>query len=324
MYSQFTREKRSEVSALLRAGHTCRGIAQILGVSPSTISRELRRNRCRNSRSQSGYHAREAHRQAKQRRHQANQHRSKINARLAQLLEELIVEATWSPEQIAGWLKRHRPKLAVCHQTIYTWIKQQRPDLKAHLHCRKGKYRRTRANKQRQLARRKQAAIRHISKRPKHIELRKTKGHWEGDTIHGCRHSGYIATFTERKTGFLVAKVLSKDHFSSTGFTQAALEGLSDLPDRYLRTLTLDNGPEMKQPEELERLLGLSVYYATPYHSWERGTNENTNGLLRFFFPKKMDFSKLTQTELDIAVKLINNRPRKRLGWQSPAKMFRF
>ena len=102
------------------------------------------------------------------------------------------------------------------------------------------------------------------------------------------------------------------------------MAALGDLPAKYRRSLTLDNGPEMRQPELLEHQLGLKVYYATPYHSWERGTNENTNGLLRYFFPKRMDFSQITQDQLDWAVKLINNRPRKRLGWKSPAQMFKF
>ena len=208
MYRQFSKEKRVEFSLLLREGYSLRQAAKALGVSHSTLSRELRRNRCRSSKTTTGYHAGDAQRQTRQRRHQANQRHRKINPVLARLLDRRLSQAKWSPEQIAGWLGRYSSRPTVCHQTIYTWLRQTRPDLMIHLHCRKGKYRRTRANRWRQLARVQAAAVRHISQRPARIERRRTAGDWEGDTIVGARHGGYIATFTERKTGFLRARLL--------------------------------------------------------------------------------------------------------------------
>jgi IS30 family transposase len=208
-------------------------------------------------------------------------------------------------------------------QTIYDWMYTRRKYLVKYLHCRKGKYRRTRQAKLRAQKREQLASIRHISNRPNHIEARKTYGHWEGDTVHGAKHSGYIATFVERKSGYLVARVLPKRLYSNSGFAAATEVSFKAIPSKYRKTLTLDNGPEMKEPEIIERTTGAKVYYANPYHSWERGTNENTNGLLRYFFPKKSSFATLTQEELDEAVQLINTRPRKRLNWRTPEQMFK-
>jgi len=213
--------------------------------------------------------------------------------------------------------------LSVCAQTIYDWIYTARKDLVQYLHCRKGKYRRTRQARLRKEKRAVLAAPRNIASRPKHIEARKTYGHWEGDTVHGSGKSGYIATFVERKSGYLTAQVLAPDQYSSSGFAAATKQCMSRIPAKYCKTMTLDNGPEMKAPETIERTTGARVYYANPYHSWERGTNENTNGLLRYFFPKKSSFKGMTQEDLDLAVKLINTRPRKRLNWRSPEQMLK-
>ena len=130
-------------------------------------------------------------------------------------------------------------------------------------------------------------------------------------------------TFVERKSGYLLAVLLPSPVFGSLGFADAAARCLSQIPAKYRKTLTLDNGPEMKLPEKIERTTGVRVYYANPYHSWERGTNENTNGLLRYFFPKKSSFAHLTQKDIDQAVRLLNTRPRKRLGWRTPEQMLR-
>jgi IS30 family transposase len=191
------------------------------------------------------------------------------------------------------------------------------------LHCRKGKYRRTRQARLRKEKRAELAAPRNIASRPKYVEARKTYGHWEGDTVHGSGKSGYIATFVERKSGYLTAQVLSVDQYSSSGFAAATVQSLKSIPVHYRKTLTLDNGPEMKFAERIERTTKTKVFYANPYHSWERGTNENTNGLLRYFFPKKSSFATLTQEQLDVAVKLINTRPRKRLNWRTPEQMLK-
>jgi len=302
-----------------------REIARMLDIHHSTVSREVKRNPSLRNNQVTGYHASDAHRKSKTRRLAANQRFRKITpgSELERIVIEKVSVLFWAPEQIAGWLKITRKNLYVCAQTIYDWIYTYRDGLVQYLHCRKGKYRRTRQAKVRKQKRAGLSVPRNISKRPKHIEKRKTYGHWEGDTVHGSGKSGYMATFVERKSGYLTAKVLTPEQYNSIGFADATEICLKDMPTKYRKTLTLDNGPEMKAPERIERTTGAKVYYANPYHSWERGTNENTNGLLRYFFPKKSSFKDLTQEQLDEAVYLINTRPRKRLNWRTPEQMLK-
>ncbi len=320
MYTHLTKHQRIELGILLKAGVSLRGAARLLGVHHSSISRELHRNPP--VRTNQRYHPGDAHRRMLARRRAANYRFRKIlpGSILERLLVEKIQDAKWAPEQCAGWLRTSRKRLYVCAQTIYDWVYRTRRDLLPYLHCRKGKYRRTQRAKDRKGKRLQLTSFRHISNRPKHIEHRKTYGHWEGDTMHGKGKSGYIATFVERKSGYLIAVLLPTKVFSSQGFAQAAAAALCQVPARYRKTLTLDNGPEMKCPEKIEQATNTSVYYANPYHSWERGTNENTNGLLRYFFPKKSSFATLTQQDVDQAVNLLNTRPRKRHNWQTPAQ----
>lgn len=321
MYYHLTKEIRIKFSALLMTGLSLRQIAKLLNVHHTTLSRELKRNMP--TRANCRYHSAEAHRKANSRRFTANQRFRKITlgSRLEQLIIKMISVDKWSPEQISGWLKTYRHSLYVCAQTIYDWIYNFRKDLLTHLHCQKGKYRRTRQAKLRKDKRAGLASKRNIANRPKYINHRKTYGHWEGDTVHGRGKSGYIATFVERKSGYLIAAILPD--CTSESFTAACRLCFSQIPIKYRKTLTLDNGPEMKFAEAIENRISTKVYYANPYHSWERGTNENTNGLLRYFFPKKSSFAALTQKELDQAVLLLNTRPRKRLNWRTPKQMLK-
>jgi IS30 family transposase len=246
-----------------------------------------------------------------------------FNGPLAHLVEAKL-RANWAPEQIAGWLRltgRVKRGLYACTQTIYDWLYRFRHDLLRHLHCRKGKYRRTRANTLRKAFRQVQKEERRITKRPAHIMNRKRYGHWEGDTVHGHAKSGYIATLVERKSGYLMAVKLERN--TAVMFEQATKQCLSQMPQWYRQTLTLDNGSEMANYEAIEAKTGTKLFFANPYHSWERGTNENTNGLLRFYFPKQMSFVHLKQQDIDAAVRELNTRPRKRLGYRTPEQVFR-
>lgn len=321
MHYHLTKETRIKFSTFLMLGMSLRQAAPLLGVHHTTLSRELRRN----PPVQPGmtYHPGDAHRKTKARRMSANQRFRKITpgSKLEQMIIAMITVNKWAPEQIAGWLKAYKRSLYVCAQTIYDWAYTYRKDLVVYFHCRKGKYRRTRQARLRKDKRAMLANPRNIANRPKHINNRKTYGHWEGDTVHGAGKSGYIATFVERKSGYLLAAIVPD--CTSAGFAAASGSCLKKIPTKYRKTLTLDNGPEMKFAEVIERTTGASVYYANPYHSWERGTNENTNGLLRYFFPKKMSFAHLTQYELDQAVYLLNTRPRKRLNWRTPEQMLK-
>lgn len=314
MYHHLTQTKRIELSLLRQLGYSMRQAATQLGVAASTVSRELRRN-CRSS---GRYYPNSAKVLVRQRRSRANGLRTRLQTCTAlALLVEQKLHANWSPEQIAGWL---RSAGRVCAQTIYDWLYRFRHDLLPHLHCRKGKYRRTRANTLRKAFRDRQKEPRRITARPASVMRRRVYGHWEGDTVRGKGGSGHIATFVERKSGYLIAHKLKRA--TALAFAQAATSSFAAVPLRYRKTLTLDNGSEMADYEAIERRTALNVYFAHPYHSWERGTNENTNGLLRFYFPKQMSFAHLSQEDLDLAVKELNTRPRKRLGYKTPEQVF--
>jgi len=317
MHFHFTQEQRVELSLLIHLGHTQRSAALVLGVSPSTVCRELKRN----ARAGGGYHAASARVLHRARRAVANSLRQKLlrYPKLAAVVERKLVD-NYSPEQVVGWLRSSGAKLRISVQTIYDWVYQHARHLLEHLHCRKGKYRRTRENSLRKAFRDKQKEPRRISARPEHVLARKTYGHWEGDTVVGKGHSGCIATFVERKSGYLRAVKLERG--TAAAFAAAARASFADVPARYQRTLTLDNGTEMNNYETIERQTQFRVYFAQPYHSWERGTNENTNGLLRFYFPKKMSFAHVSQEQLDLAVQQLNTRPRKRLGYKTPKQVF--
>ena len=316
-YHQLTQYQRHELAALRRAGLSMRATARIVGVHHSTVSRELRRHGWRNL---SGYDARQARVRLRAKRLVANQCRRKLptDTTLVAVITAKLC-AHYSPEQIAGWLRTTRRAARVCAQTIYDWLYRHARHLLKHLHCRKGKYRRTRENSLRKAYRARQRAERSIDVRPAYIQARKTYGHWEGDTVVGTAQSGSIATFVERKSGYLMARLLPDKGAQS--FERAATRCFAGIALKYRKTLTLDNGVEMSRHEEIERATDLRIYFAHPYHSWERGTNENTNGLLRFYFPKQLSFAQLTQTELDRVVLEINTRPRKRLGYKSPAQV---
>ena len=314
-----TKHQRIELSLLLRLGHSKRATARLLGVSPSTVCREVVRGTVG---TRTSYHASVAERYRRARRAQVNQVKRKLqtNTPLTRLIVTKL-QNYWSPEQIAGWLRSSRRAVRVCAQTIYDWVYTIRKDLLIYLRSQKLKYRRTRANTLRRRYRDELLAARRIDKRPAAVEHRSTYGHWEGDTMVSRHSTGRIGTLVERKSGYLRAFLLPTGQ--SRGFAAAAAAALGEVPTRYQRTMTLDNGTEMQSYELLEQLTPLQVYFAYPYHSWERGTNENTNGLLRQYFPKRSDLAKVTQQELDHAVNLLNTRPRKQLNYRTPNEMFK-
>ena len=297
MHYHITQQQRVELSLLTRLGYSQRSVALVLGVSPSTVCRELQRNRRLSGR----YEPNSARVLNRSRRAHANGLRTKLlaNPKLAALVERQLLRND-SPEQIAGGLRACGAKLRVSVQAIYDWIYRFARHLLKHLHCRKGKYRATREASLRKAFRNHLKESRRIVKRPAHVELRNRYGHWEGDTVVGKGHRGCIATFVERKSGYLLAVKLERG--TAAAFAAVAQTSFAAIPAKYRKTLTLDNGSEMSNYEQIERQTSLQVYFAQPYHSWERGTNENTNGLLRFYFPKQMGFAHLTQEELDAAV----------------------
>lgn len=236
------------------------------------------------------------------------------------------LEQNHSPEQISGRLKAmfpNDPIMSISHEAIYQHIYRKRQSkLGRHLisllpyshtrrrHNRKGGKKKNRI-----------ADIKRIDLRPKHIELRKQAGHWESDLMIGLGHKSAIATLVERKTRFVY--ILKLESKTSASVTKEIAKKMNRLKPQLRRTMTHDNGMEMANHKWLENNTGMNIYFANPYSSWERGTNENTNGLIRRFFPKKTDFSNVSKEQLPEAQNKLNNRPRKVLGFLTPNEMMK-
>ena len=311
MASQLIMEEREVISQMWFAGHSRKAIARRLGRHPTTVGRELRRNG-----NADRYSAVAAQQQAQERRHQRplvrKMERPEVNA-----LVRCGLARYWSPDQISGRSRSEfpqEPQRCVSPQTIYRWIRCQaedRPHWEQFLRC---AGRAAKADGRGQIPQRVT-----IEGRPDVANRRARFGDWEGDTVVGRRHRGGLVTLVERKSGFLrAAKV--KDRQAPR--VRHKIENLlGELPAGLRRTLTFDNGKEFSEHERLSERLDCDVFFAHPYCSWERGTNENTNGLLRQFFPKKTDFQEISYQELAWTVDLLNGRPRKRLGYRTPQEV---
>ena len=285
--------------------------------TPSAISRELQRNK-----SESGkYLAKGAKRKTKERRVKANARFKKVeqNVNLRKYIFKKLRKYS-SPEQIAGQWNRSHSRDKIGKDTIYKFVYEKRKDLIKYLRRQKSKYRvryGTRIReKQRELERK-----RRIDQRPAIINQRARLGDWEGDTVRGNGSSGHIITYVERKSGYLVAGKVERA--TTENINVFTIKNFKKMSKEKRLSITYDNGSEFSGYDIIEQEIGIVAYFAFPYHSWERGTNENTNGLLRQFFPKKMRFDDVTQEQLDKVVRLINNRPRKRLNYLTPYEIFK-
>lgn len=295
------------IARLLRARYGIRSIAETIGKDHSAVSRHVRANGGRDE-----YDVREVRRRKRMLRIAAM---DGIRTVRGPLLRRIVRELKQhrSPEQIAGVLRN------VAASTIYRYIHERAPHLAQYLRSAKGTYRRKRGTKMRERVR-EQAKKRRIDERPAMVERRGRLGDWEGDTMQGRDKRVRIVTFVDRKSRYLVAFLLPK--MNARLLTSLALRHFRYIAKAKRKTLTLDNGTEFSDWERLEKKSGMTVYFAYPYHFWERGTNENTNGLLRQYFPKTLDFNLITPKELAAVVRRINNRPRKRLGFKSPRTLF--
>jgi IS30 family transposase len=288
-------------------------IARQLQRSPSTISRELARNRCH---SDSEYRSEVAHSYATARRKRVRRgfhHTPEQWEQVTTLLKE-----KWSPEQIANTL-RLRGTFMISHETIYKYILHDRKHggtLFRHLRC-SPKLRRKRHNTKD--SRGILPGKRHISQRPRSVEARKRLGHWEGDTMVGKDLHHCILTLVERKSGFAIIRKMNSRTADSV--ISAALPVLEQHQPNF-KTITLDNGTEFHGYKVLEEHYPLKCYFATPYHSWERGSNENLNGLIRQYIPKRECMSGVTQAHCDYIAHKLNTRPRKRHGYRTPQEVF--
>ena len=304
-YTQLAREQRYQIYALRKAGQNQSQIALVLGCHKSTISRELRRN-C----GEKGYRPYQADELAFDR--QCEAYRSRIAWQTWQQVERLLRQE-WSPEQIAGYLKLTKQP-TVSHECIYLYVyADKRRGGTLHRHLRSQKKQRKRYNG---YIRRGQIPNRtSIEQRPQIVARKGRFGDWEADTIIGARHKGGILSVVERKSKLVRLRKLTTK--SATEMKDASIELLTPLAAK-VHTITVDNGKEFCDHELIAAGLKARIYFAHPYASWERGLNENTNGLIRQYFPKKSDFTRITEKELQRVEDLLNNRPRKTLGYLTP------
>mgnify|MGYP001559783066 FL=1 len=289
-----------------------------MGMHRTSVRREFLNNKDPDGVYRGGH----AHKRALGRRKKAKQPERKIeNDRKLRRHIARKLKLLWSPEQIAGRLKRIIGRTIVCHETIYAYLYEKRPDLVKCLRHQKNKYRKKRGSWTR-MERNKAMKIRRIAERPPVVETRERVGDWEGDTVVGKEKKQRILTYVERKSGFAMAEKLAS---VTAEIVEEKTEAcFKRIPIGTRLTLTRDNGPEFGDYDRmLETRIGLDVFRATPYHSWERGANENWNGLLRQFFPKGAFFAMITNNQVQRAVRLLNNRPRKRLGYRTPREVFR-
>lgn len=317
-YTHFTLEERKFLQQLLSKGYSFRKIADILGRNVSSVSREVKRNKSKHPKKKSNnkfrYHAWRAQTLSITRRRENKRYRFSPGSEEWEYITDKL-NLFWSPEEIAErWKLDYPDKNSFGFSTIYRYINNNRFDgisQKTHLR-RRGKLRLPRNSCYNSIQ-----PERIIPEWTEVIKQRLRIGDWEGDTVYGGIGKGLLITQVDRKSRFLCAALLPKREAVLTRKTIVKM--LKDLP---VHSISLDNGSEFADFRELERELQTQVYFAEPHKPWQRGTNENTNDMLRFFFPKGFDFRSVSQEDVDFVVNLLNHRPRKCLGWRTPAEIF--
>ena len=312
--------EREEISRGIVAGQSVRAIASQLNRAPSTVSRELRRNGGRRE-----YRATQADQSAWDRAHRPKTCKLANNRALARIVAKKL-KLQWAPRQIAGWLKRHYPgdeNMQVSHETIYrTLYIQARGALKKELlkHLRRTRaMRRSRHHTQKGPGHGQIVDAVSISERPAEVEDRAVPGHWEGDLLCGTKDS-QIATLVERHSRYvMLVRVPSKD---TKTVVNALIKQAHKLPRELYKSLTWDRGSELANHKHFSLATDIAVYFCDPQSPWQRGSNENTNGLLRQYFPKGMDLSNVHQNRLNAVAKQLNERPRETLNFETPAERF--
>jgi IS30 family transposase len=313
--------EREEIALGRAGGESIRAIARRLGRSPSTVSRELRRNADRRD---GGYRATTAHALAYERASRPKPAKLAVNVALRERVQDDLLRR-YSPEQIAGRLRRQfpdQPEMWVSTETIYQSLYvQSRGALRRELtRC----LRTGRSLRQpgRHAGQRKSRIVRdmvNISQRPPEADDRAVPGHWEGDLLIGKRNATAIGTLVERATGFAMLVPLP-DGYRPEHVAPALAAKIQTLPEALRRSLTWDQGPEMRDWKQVQIDANIDVYFCDPHAPWQRGSNENTNGLLRHYFPKGTDFATVTEADLDTVADELNDRPRKRLGFAKPTE----
>jgi len=315
-YHQLNSEERLELYRLRQETNlSMRAIAKKMGRSHTTISRELQRNQDPYLKT---YLPDSANSQAQERRHNAQE---LFQSFTPQQIEEIRsrLKLYHSPEQIAGRLKKEG-RFVISHETIYQMIYLNHQGLGE---CASYLRQSRRQRRRRSQSQAKRGVIPNrvgIEHRPPIADEKTDKGHWEGDTIIGANHFGAVVTYVDKASKFLVAQVMKKR--TATELNLATHQAFSVIPTEFIQTFTFDNGKEFSFHETLSASLGVACFFANPYHPWERGLNEHTNGLLRQFFPKGTNFKLVKQSEVLHATNLLNHRPRKSLDYCTPYEVF--
>ena len=312
-YLHLTYEQRCQIYALLQSAHSQADIARQLGVTRSTVSRELARNA-----GARGYRFKQAHAKASQRRQQASNRPRKMTPDVVALIERIMTQEQWSPEQIAGRLAKEGI-VSIRHETIYRHVWEDKKDggnLYLHLRHNGKKYNKRKSrNSGRGLI---QGRV-DIDQRPAIVAAKNRIGDWEADTIIGAKHKGAVMSHVERKSKYTkLAKLPDK---TANSVVKASRRVLLPLAHR-VETITYDNGKEFAAHAEIASSLGALSFFAKPYHAWERGLNEHTNGLVRQYFQKGSDLSILSHADVQRVEDKLNSRPRKILGYQTPREVF--
>jgi IS30 family transposase len=315
-YTHLSAFERGQIQAFLQEGKPVRQMAKSLGRHAATILREIRRNGAPGH-----YEAQRAEQRYRERRRQCRPSKKLAYRPLWDYVHRKLT-LFWSPETISGRLRLQYPldsKMRISHETLYqalyhderlspliAYLRQSRPKRR-----KRGQGKRTRLRIPNRVP---------IAARPAAVENRARFGDWEGDLVLGKNQQGALLSLTGRKSRMLLARKVPSKH--SEPVVAAAIEALENLPASWARTITFDNGSEFYHHGRITHELGLDVYFADPYAAYQRGTNENTNGLLRQYLPKNTPFEHLTQKQLDFIVHELNNRPRKTLGYRTPYEVF--
>jgi len=314
-----TQDERSAIQTMKAQAVSQADMARALGRSPSTISRELRRNR----NGDGSYCATVAGQKYKKRKQRCRRTLLCENEKLVSYVYDKL-SSYWSPEQIAGRLLidfPDDPQMRISHETLYRWI-YDNPKFRAFRECLRRRHKKRRKQGGRNVHKVSIPNRVPIAERPPEVDSQERFGDWEADLVLGAHQQGVIVTLVERKSMLLRVAVLPSKH--AEGVADGAIEALLDMPKSWLRTITYDNGREFCSHEKVAKALGVKSFFADPYASQQRGKNENTNGLLRQYLPKKTSFKDLTLERLLGYVNEINDRPRKNLGYRSPREVFNY
>lgn len=308
-HSHLTLNHRIQIDALLAIKTKQKDIACRIGCSEGALSQEIKRNSCKH-----GYIYYHAQQFTEIRRRNSKSPYKTKDPEIVSYVKEKLKKERWSPQQISLRIKKDIGK-SICTESIYQLIYNNRELIK---YLKRGRKRRSKKRKNSSKYGIKNRVS--IHSRPKSVENRSRVGHWELDTVIGANHSGVIASFVERKSRYVIIQKM--ENKSAGEMLRVCLKAFSDIPSTKLRTFTSDNGKEFAFHQTIAEKLRVKFFFADPYSSWQRGTNENTNGLIREFLPKKLEFSKVSQKELDYYARLLNTRPRLCLNGSTPREIF--